>query len=216
VASAVENASAAYSDTTVAPHEYFDQTGYFAARLALLRPQIRSAVLVNALLHTSMRSQSDPDAPASSIERLQRVKAVTPGPQLFPIAALPPTDELKRLINDPKSVHPIARNWMAFATKNVAVSRDWTFEALSSGYLIPSQVFSWELTSTDLTEQIKTLTVPVLAMASWQDEDSPAVAAPTVAQWEELKLVAPTIPLTLVTFDDTRLYIIVVPTRPGV
>jgi hypothetical protein len=28
VASAVENVSAAYSDTTVAPHEYFDQTGY--------------------------------------------------------------------------------------------------------------------------------------------------------------------------------------------
>ena len=28
VASAVENASAAYSDTTVAPHEYFDQTGF--------------------------------------------------------------------------------------------------------------------------------------------------------------------------------------------
>jgi hypothetical protein len=28
VASAVENALAAYSDTTVAPHEYFDQTGY--------------------------------------------------------------------------------------------------------------------------------------------------------------------------------------------
>ena len=27
VASAVENASAAYSDITVAPHEYFDQTG---------------------------------------------------------------------------------------------------------------------------------------------------------------------------------------------
>ena len=29
VASAVENVSAAYSDTTVAPHEYFDQTGSF-------------------------------------------------------------------------------------------------------------------------------------------------------------------------------------------
>ena len=27
VASAVENVSVAYSDTTVAPHEYFDQTG---------------------------------------------------------------------------------------------------------------------------------------------------------------------------------------------
>jgi hypothetical protein len=28
VASAVENALAAYSDTTVTPHEYFDQTGW--------------------------------------------------------------------------------------------------------------------------------------------------------------------------------------------
>jgi hypothetical protein len=30
VASAVENVSAAYSDTTVAPHEYFDQTITFS------------------------------------------------------------------------------------------------------------------------------------------------------------------------------------------
>jgi hypothetical protein len=39
VASAVENVSAAYSDTTVAPHEYFDQTRQ-ASRvdLAQLRP----------------------------------------------------------------------------------------------------------------------------------------------------------------------------------
>jgi hypothetical protein len=40
VPSAVENVSAAYSDTTVAPHEYFDQTGgwklaYSAASEAL-------------------------------------------------------------------------------------------------------------------------------------------------------------------------------------
>jgi hypothetical protein len=34
VASAVENVLAAYSDTTVAPHEYFDQTGAQIASLA--------------------------------------------------------------------------------------------------------------------------------------------------------------------------------------
>jgi hypothetical protein len=33
VASAVENVSAAYSDTTVAPHEYFYQTAYNNVRL---------------------------------------------------------------------------------------------------------------------------------------------------------------------------------------
>ncbi len=164
-------------------------------------------VLVNALLHTSMRAQADPDAPAAAAERLMRVKAVTPGPQLFPIAPLPSPEELKRLIDDPGSMHPIARNWMAFATKDLAVSRDWTFQALSGGYFVPSQVFGWELTSTDITTDMKGLTVPLLAMASWQDESSPAVAAPTVSQWEELKLMYPAIPLTLVTFDDTRLYI---------
>jgi pimeloyl-ACP methyl ester carboxylesterase len=182
--------------------------GYFAARLALLRPnQVRSVVLVNALVHTSMRAQADPDAPASSAERLMRAKAVTPGPQLFPIAPLPPPDKLKRLIDDPRSRHPIARNWMAFAVKDPAVSRDWSFQALSGGYFIPSQVFGWELTSTDLTAEMKGLTVPVVAMASWQDESSPAVAAPIVSQWEELKLMYPAIPLQLATFDDTRLYI---------
>src|SRR5215467_14289270 len=39
--------------------------GYFAARLALLRPkQVRAVVLVNALVNSPMRAQEDPDAPA--------------------------------------------------------------------------------------------------------------------------------------------------------
>jgi hypothetical protein len=33
VASAVENVSAAYSGTTAAPHEYFDQTGFKPAKV---------------------------------------------------------------------------------------------------------------------------------------------------------------------------------------
>jgi hypothetical protein len=36
VASAFENVLAAYSDTTVAPHEYFDQTAYYM--IVLLTP----------------------------------------------------------------------------------------------------------------------------------------------------------------------------------
>src|SRR5262249_25550084 len=169
--------------------------GYFAARLGLLRPkQIRSVVLVNALLHTSMRSQENPDAPATLEERLARVKTAPLGPQLWPIAPTPPPGELRRLIADPKSTHPLARNWMAFAVKDTAGSREWTFDALSHGYFTLSQEYLWELTSTDLTAEMKNLTMPMLVMASWHDEGSPAVASPTVSQWEEIKLMYPSIP----------------------
>jgi pimeloyl-ACP methyl ester carboxylesterase len=182
--------------------------GYFAARLALLRPKhVRAVVLVNALVNMPMRALNDPDAPASSSERLLRVKSVPPSPQLFPVAPLPIREELTRLIADPKSTHPTARNWMAFAVKDNAVSRDWTFEALSNGFFVPSLEYQWELTSTDLTEDMKDLAVPVLAMGSWHDEGSPVASPPTLSQWEEMKLRYPQLPLTVAAFSDTRAYV---------
>jgi pimeloyl-ACP methyl ester carboxylesterase len=182
--------------------------GYFAARLALLRPKaVRSVVLVNALVSTSMRALDNPDAPASREQRLLRVKSTPPAPLLFPVAPLPPPDELRRLIADPASRHPTARNWMAFAVKDTTVSRAWTFEALADGFLIPSLEYGQELASTDLTEEMKTLAVPMLAIGSWHDEGSPARNVPTISQWEEMKLRYPTVPLTIAVFTDTRHYI---------
>jgi pimeloyl-ACP methyl ester carboxylesterase len=182
--------------------------GYFAARLALARPKrIRAVVLVNALVATSMRAPGNPDATASFAERLSLVKTAAPTPQLIPIAPVPPSDELRRRIADPASAHPTARNWMAFATKDDEVSRAWTFEALTTGFFVPSLEYRWELTSTDLSEQLPALTVPALAMGSWHDEGSPAQNTPTISQWEEMKLRAPAIPLTIVSFADTRHYI---------
>src|SRR5205807_551137 len=102
---------------------------------------------------------------------------------------------------------PIARNWMAFAVKEPGVSRAWTHQALSGGYFVPSQVYGWELASTDLTDQLKGLAVPILAMGSWHDEGSPIVNTPTISQWEEMKLLYPRIPLSVVTFADTRAYV---------
>jgi hypothetical protein len=49
-ASAVENVSAAYSDTTVAPHEYFDQTGNQSAT-----PQPTFGLIRSTISPTSMR-----------------------------------------------------------------------------------------------------------------------------------------------------------------
>lgn len=182
--------------------------GYFAARLALLRPsQLRSVVLVNALVKTPMRATDNPDAPAPFDQRLAFLKSITPAPQLFPFAPIPPPAELRRLIADPKSTHPSVRNWMAFSVKDAETSRAWTFEALSGGFFLTSQEYQWELTSTDLAEQMKSLTVPMLAMGSWHDEGSPTTTFPAVPQWEEMKLLYPTIPLTVVAFDQTRHYI---------
>jgi hypothetical protein len=149
----------------------------------------------------------DPDAPAPLTERLMRLKTVSPTPQLFPAAPVPAPDELRRLIADPSSTHPTARNWMAFAVKDTAVSRAWTFEALSGGFLIPSLEYGWELTSTDLSDQMKEFAVPLLVMGSWHDEGSPVASPPNISQWEEIKLRYPAIPMTLVAFDDTRAYI---------
>jgi pimeloyl-ACP methyl ester carboxylesterase len=180
--------------------------GYFAARLALLRPrQVRAVVLVNALVNTSMRSVGEPDAPATLAQRLLLTKSFAPPPFFLPVAPVPA--DLERLIADPASTHPTARNWMAFAVKDASVSRAWTFDALSGGFFIPSLEYGLELRSTDLTEQIKDLAVPMLALGSWHDEGSPAVNSPAISQWEEMKLLYPGIPLTVATFDDTRAYI---------
>jgi uncharacterized protein (TIGR03437 family) len=51
VASVVENASAAYSGTTTAPHEYFDQTGNAASvQFAGLAPGYAGLYQVNVLV----------------------------------------------------------------------------------------------------------------------------------------------------------------------
>lgn len=182
--------------------------GYFAARLALLRPQrIRAAVLVDALVNATMRSAADPDAPASPIERLTRLKAVLPTPQLFPYAPVPPAEELRRLIDDPNSTHPTARNWWTYATKDASLSKSWTFEALSNGFFLPGFEYRWELFTTDLTEELRHLSVPMLAMGAIHDESSPSQSPPSLSGWEEIKLLYPQAPLTVAAFEDSRSYI---------
>lgn len=181
--------------------------GYFAARLARLRPKlVRAVVVVDALVAMPMRARNSPDAPAPLEQRLARLKGAPP-PQLFPATPVPPPDELRRLIADSKSTHPLARNWMAFAVKDLSISRAWTYEALSTGFFLNSVQYQREFFSTDLTEDMNQLAVPMLAMGAVHDEGSPRQSPPSLSHWEEMKLLYPTIPLTVVSFEDTRAYI---------
>jgi pimeloyl-ACP methyl ester carboxylesterase len=182
--------------------------GYFAARLALLRPkQIRRAVLVNALVKMPMQSPDNPALPATLADRLTRAKTSAPAPQLWPLAPMPPAAEMRRLIADPASTHPSVRNWMAFAVKDDVLSRAWTFEALSTGFFVPSNVYSQELLTTDLTEQLRDLAVPVLAINSTHDEASPTKTFPAIAQWDEIRKLYPSIPLSVTTISGARAYV---------
>lgn len=181
--------------------------GYFAARLAMLRPtQIGRAVLVNALVKSPLASPPTSDARAAYDYRQQLVRSIPSAPQLFPFAQLPADDELRRLIADSASMHPSVQNWMAFAVRDVALSRAWTFDALSSGFFLPANRYRWELTSTDLTEALAQLTVPALAISSRHDGKSPMTSFPGITQWDEVRTLYPTIPLTTVVLEGSRHY----------
>jgi pimeloyl-ACP methyl ester carboxylesterase len=184
--------------------------GYFAARLALVKPErIRAAVLVGAQVNVPLPSPSTPGRPATLQERLALMKGFAPSPQLFPSAEAPrDRREIKRLLDDPASTHPVVRNWMAFAVKDEALSKRWTLEALSGGFFLRGFRYGAELRSTDLTEDLRRLSVPTLAMSALPDAKSPrASSAVGAAQWAEIKRLYPSVPLNLATFADTRSYI---------
>jgi len=182
--------------------------GYFAARLALQRPQtVHKAVLVDALVNMPMRSGSNPDAPASLEERITRQRYRAPFPQMFPTVPVPEDAELRRLLDHPSPSHPTVQNWMSFAIKDEAVSKQWTFDALSAGFFVPGGWYGAEFGTTDLSADIAKLRVPTLVMSAIHDRGSLRQSNPTRSQWEEVKLRHPGLPISIVPFADTRAYI---------
>ena len=182
--------------------------GYFAARLALTKPEkVRAAVLVDAQVCNAMRSRIDPNRPAALTERLSIMKRYMP-PQFLPIADVPhDRNELKRLIDDPAGPNPSVRNWMAFSVKNESLSKQWTIDALSRDFFTIGGRMGNELMTTDLTDDLKNLSVPTLVMSALQDDNSPRFIYNGITQWQEIKMLYPRIPLTVAAFEDTRSYI---------
>src|SRR5436305_4813465 len=177
--------------------------GYFAARLALAKPErVRAAVLVNAQVNVPVRSPVSPERPATLQERVALMKSYAPAPQLFPSAEVPrDREEIKRLLDDPTSTNPVVKNWMAFAVKDEALSKRWTLEALSGGFFMRGIRYGAEIQTTDLTEDFARLSVPTLAMSATPDGKSPlAGRAVGAAQWAEVKRLYPSITLRLETF----------------
>lgn len=183
--------------------------GYFAARLALLIPErIRAAVFVGAQVNVPMRSRLAPDKPASLQERLILMKGFLPIGQFFPVGEVPADPEqIRKLLDDPNSSNPAVKNWMAFAVKNESLSKKWTFESLSHGFFMRGVRYGNEMQTTDLTEDLKHLSVPTLALSALHDAKAPNPASVGATQWKEIKALYPAIPLTLVTISNSRSYL---------
>lgn len=182
--------------------------GYFAARLAITRPErLRAVVLVNALVNMAMRSRTNPDVPATMAERIRQANANVAMPFLFPAPVFPSRDEMVRILDNSATPHPTVQNYMAFAVKDTALSKRWTVDSLTSGFFVPSLRIGGEMSTTDLTDDLKNLKVATLVLGSLPDDESPTQGTPYVAQWEEIKLRYPNIPLTLVAYEGARTYL---------
>ena len=177
---AIQRALVSYLDTWKKPVVLVGSSGggYFAARLAVERPQaVRAVVLVNALVNNPLRSRAKTDAPAALTERLTLIRNRASMPQLFPAGEVPSRAEIERLLGDPSSKNPAVQNWMAFAVRNETVSKRMTTDALASGFFLPGIRYGAELTATDLTESFGALKVPTLVMGSFYDDASPRLAS---------------------------------------
>src|SRR5207237_5606214 len=127
-------------------------------------------VLVNAQVNVPLPSPASPGRPATLQERVALMKGYAPSPQLFPSAEVPRDPaEIKRLLDDPKSTHPIVKNWMAFAVKDQALSKRWSLEALAGGFFMRAVHYGAELQTTDLSEDIARLSVPTLPIRPLRD-----------------------------------------------
>lgn len=164
--------------------------GYLAMKLALDHPEmIGSVVVMNALLYMPLPSRSDPSKPASAEERAERIKKSLPI-ELFPI---PSNGQYQ------KSMEQYGPMFCKDPQR-----QQFLLQMLSSSDAHTSWNYFAELMSTDLSADIKTLSIPLLSIPSVPDEKLSGAENFKInsTQWENLNVSM----ITVVPFKDTRAF----------
>ena len=180
-------------------------SSYVTARLALDHPdKIRGVVLLDGTLYTPFRSQVNPDYPVPKEER-PRVLMVQPGTigmfaELFP--KLLPSREAAEARVKAQPAPQLTGN-LRDLERARAIAIKAALESDPRAYHYNAELFR-----IDLSKDLNTLKVPMLAMVAVHDDNSPGQGGPTPAEWMEAKLRYPNIPLTVVPFESTRSYIL--------
>lgn len=178
-------------------------SAYLSARLALETPdKVRAAVMIGGLARMPQPSESDPDKAMTPEERRRSVslRVAAMVTDLYPQVVLATREGGEKLLqgflrffSPGLSRHPKRNNEL------------FLMSALDSS--LQASPFTNELMLTDLTAEFSKLTVPMLAVTADHDDGSVWQGTPDTAQWTEVKLRYPTIPLTINRFENSRQFV---------
>jgi pimeloyl-ACP methyl ester carboxylesterase len=182
-------------------------SSYLATRLAVDHPdKIRAAVVIGGNVYSNFRSLANPDYPATLEERpdvlMKQPGAMGMIPEFMP-ALMPSRESAEARM---KALPPAQLAGFAASVREVERARALAIDdAVSSD----PRTFRYnvEMFASDLTGPLKSLKVPLLAIAAIHDDNSPMQGGAARSQWYEAKMKYPSIPLTIVPFENTRTYV---------
>jgi pimeloyl-ACP methyl ester carboxylesterase len=181
---------------------------YIAARIALKNPEkVGRVILLNGLVYSQpSRSRANPEKLATLEERRQAVRnrnftSLMIVPEMFPKVRL--TRQCAETFVE--KLAPVYQSLMLSTVRDLGRAKQIFVEG-SVKSDIRSYRYNIEIANTDLTEELKNLTVPMLSIPAVRDYESPpnVFAYP---QWSDIKARYPEIPLTVAPFQNTRGYI---------
>jgi pimeloyl-ACP methyl ester carboxylesterase len=182
-------------------------SSYLAARLAVNHPdKIRAAVVIDGNVYAAFRSLANPDYPATPEERpdvlMKQPGAIGMISEFLP-ALTPSRESAEARI---KALQPAQLTQFSAGVREIERARAM---AIDAAVLSDPRAYRYnvELFASDLTGTLKNLKVPLLAIPAIHDDNSPGQGGPAPSQWYEAKMKFPSIPLTVVPFENTRTYV---------
>ncbi|HWQ33596.1 MAG TPA: DUF2911 domain-containing protein [Blastocatellia bacterium] len=176
-----------------------------ATRLALNHPdKIRAAVLIDGNVYLPFRSLANPDWPATPEERpavLMRQPGIIGVLQELMLPLLLTSRESAEARVKLMPVPQITVN-LRDETRARAIAT-----SAAAGSDPRAYRYNTELFSSDLRGEFGRLKTPLLELLAIHDDNSPGQGNSTPAEWGEIKLRYPSIPLTVVPFENTRSYL---------
>jgi pimeloyl-ACP methyl ester carboxylesterase len=182
-------------------------SSYLATRLAVNHPdKIRAAVVINGNVYATFRSLANPDYPATPEERpdvlMKQPDAIGMISEFLP--ALTPSRESAEAIIKALPPAQLAR----YSARIREIERARALAVDDAVFSDPRAYrYNVEMFASDLTGTLKNLKVPLLAIPSIHDDNSPGQGGPAPSQWHEAKMKFPSIPITVAPFENTRNYV---------
>src|SRR5262245_13605738 len=182
-------------------------SSHLATRLAVNHPdKIRAAVVIDGSVYAAFRSLANPDYPATLEERpavlMKQPGAIGMIAEFLPLL-MPSREAAEARI---KALPPAQLTQFSAGIREIERARALAIDAAVSSDPRAYR-YNVEMFASDLTGALKTLKVPILAIPAIHDDNSPGQGGPAPSQWYEAKMRYPSIPLTVVPFENTRTYI---------